>query len=71
MFRAYLSELSESIAFELFMPRSGGEKGLRGSGAGTLGVPLRGTRRVGGLLGVAGASLTLYRLTNDKVILLS
>ena len=34
--------------------RSGGEKGLRGSGAGTLGVPLEGTRRVGGLLGVAG-----------------
>ena len=28
--------------------------GLRGSGAGTLGVPLGGTRRVGGLLGVAG-----------------
>ena len=28
-------------------PRSGGEKGLRGSGAGTLGVPLGGTRRVG------------------------
>ena len=28
--------------------RSGGEKGLRGSGAGTLGVPLGGTRRVGG-----------------------
>ena len=26
----------------------------RGSGAGTLGVPLEGTRRVGGLLGVAG-----------------
>ena len=33
---------------------SGGEKGLRGSGAGTLDVPLGGTRRVGGLLGVAG-----------------
>ena len=28
--------------------------GLRGCGAGTLGVPLGGTRRVGGLLGVAG-----------------
>ena len=27
---------------------------IRGSGAGTLGVPLGGTRRVGGLLGVAG-----------------
>ena len=32
------------------LSRSGGEKGLRGSGAGTLGVPLEGTRRVGGLL---------------------
>ena len=31
--------------------KSGGEKGLRGSGAGTLGVPLGGTRHVGGLLG--------------------
>ena len=29
------------------------EKGLRGSGAGTLGVPLGGTRRVGGLLGAS------------------
>ena len=28
---------------------------LRGSGAGNLGVPLKGTRRVGGLLGVAGS----------------
>ena len=28
--------------------------GLRGSGAGTLGVPLEGTRRVGEMLGVAG-----------------
>ena len=36
------------------LSRSGGEKGLRGSGAGTLGVPLGGTRLVGGLLGVAG-----------------
>ena len=34
--------------------RSGGEKGLRGSGAGTLGVPLEGTRRVRKLLVVAG-----------------
>ena len=33
------------------LSRSGGEKGLRGSGARTLGVPLEGTRRVGGLLG--------------------
>ena len=36
------------------LSRSGGEKGLRGSGAGTLGVPLRGPRRVEGHLGVAG-----------------
>ena len=28
------------------LSRSGGEKGLRGSGAGTLGVALEGTRRV-------------------------
>ena len=37
------------------LSRSGGEKGLRGSGAGTLGVPLGGTQRVRGLLGVAGS----------------
>ena len=36
------------------LSRSGGEKGLRGSGAGTLGVPLEGTWRVEGLLGVEG-----------------
>ena len=36
------------------LSRSGGEKGLRGSCARTLGVPLAGTRRVGELLGVAG-----------------
>ena len=36
------------------LSRSGEEKGLRGSGAGTLSVHLEGTRRVGGLLGVAG-----------------
>ena len=29
-------------------------EGAQGSGAGTLGVPLGGPRRVGGLLGVAG-----------------
>ena len=33
------------------LSRSGGEKGLRGSGAGTLVFPLEGTRRVGELLG--------------------
>ena len=38
----------------VFLSRSGGEKGLRGSGAGNLGIPLGGPRRVGGLLGVAG-----------------
>ena len=42
---------------KIILSRSGGEKGLRGSGAGTLGVPLGGTRRVGGLLVF---SLTLY-----------
>ena len=36
------------------LSRSGGKKGLRGSCAGTLGVPIGGTRRVGGILGVAG-----------------
>ena len=36
------------------LSRSGGEKGLRGSGAGTLGVPPEGTRHVDGRLGVAG-----------------
>ena len=37
---------------------------LRGSGAGTLGVPLEGTRRVGGLLGVAerlSGTVSLFR----------
>ena len=34
------------------LSRSGGEKGLRGSVAGTLGVPLGGTRRVGFKLGL-------------------
>ena len=41
-------ETVETVADFIF-GRSGGEKGLRGSGAGTLGVPLGGTRRVGGL----------------------
>ena len=36
------------------LSRSGGEMGLSGRGAGILGVPLGGPRRVGGLLGVAG-----------------
>ena len=40
------------------------EKGLRGSGAGTLGVPLGGTRRVGGLVGVAPKPLTVWITIN-------
>ena len=43
-----------TLLIPCILSRSGGEKGLRGSGAGTLDVPLGGTRRVGGLLGVAG-----------------
>ena len=39
-------DMSLSRLQELVMDR-GGEKGLRGSGAGTLGVPVEGTRRVG------------------------
>ena len=35
------------------LSRSGGERGLRGSGAGTVGVPLQGIRPVGELFGVA------------------
>ena len=50
------------------LSRSGGEKGLRGSDAGTLGVPLGGTRRVGGLLGVAGrlsGTVSPFRAEHD------
>ena len=48
----------------------------RGSGAGTLGVPLGGTRRVGGLLGVAGrlsgtVSPLMYRLMYTRALLQS
>ena len=43
--------LPDHVGESPLLSRSGGEKGLRGSGAGTLGVPLEGTRRVGGLLG--------------------
>ena len=50
------------------LSRSGGEKGLRGSGAGTLGVPLGGTRRVGGLLGVALFLLFFGTLHSDAYI---
>ena len=57
----YLRPCSDSSATPSFpsqpegkIARSGGEKGLRGSGAGTLGVPLGGTRCIGGLLGGAG-----------------
>ena len=49
------------------LSRSGGEKGLRGSGAGTLGVPLGGPRRVGGLLGVAGRFLGWEDLLEEEM----
>ena len=52
------------------LSRSGGEKGLRGSGAGTLGVPLGGTLRVGGLLGVAGrlsGTVSPFRAEQEKL----
>ena len=39
--------LNPAAAAAKSLQSSGGEKGLRGSGAGTLGVPLEGTRRVG------------------------
>ena len=42
--------LPEKAGESTFLSRSGGEKGLRLSGAGTLGVPLEGTQRVGELL---------------------
>ena len=47
------------------LSRSGGEKGLRGSGAGTLGVPLEGTRRVG-----AGKSGLHARGEGERVLAL-
>ena len=46
---------------------------IRGSGAGTLDVPLGGTRRVGGLLGVAGrlsGTVSPFRAEQVKVIIL-
>ena len=45
-----LSNQRSPLRSEELLSRSGGEKGLRGSGAGTLGVPLGGTRRVQGIL---------------------
>ena len=50
MFKLGLEKAEEP---EIKLPTSAGSW-LRGSGAGTLGVPLEGTRRVGGILGVAG-----------------
>ena len=49
----HLMRRTDSVEKTLMLGKieAGGEKGLRGSGAGTLGVPLGGTRRVGGLLG--------------------
>ena len=49
----------------LFRSRSGGEKGLRGSGAGTLGVPLEGTRRVGDVTDFDGQKNLLFMSLND------
>ena len=48
------SAIRATTVTSLLLSRSGGEKGLRGSGAGTLGVPLGRPQHVGGLLGVAG-----------------
>ena len=54
MFREDREPLPDHAGESTLLSRSGGEKGLRGSCAGTLGVPLEGTRRVGDPLGVAG-----------------
>ena len=47
------------------LSRSGGEKGLRGSGAGTLGLPLGGTRHVGGRLEALVPSLDSRAMTRS------
>ena len=44
--------LPDHAGESLLLLQSGGEKGLRGRRARTLGVPLGGPRRVGGLLGM-------------------
>ena len=54
MRREVRDPLPDHAGESTFLSRSGGEKWLIGSGARNLGVPLEGTRRVGGLLGVAG-----------------
>ena len=54
MHRERREPLQDKTGESTLLSRSGGEKGLRGSGAGTLGVALAGPRRVGGLLGVSG-----------------
>ena len=41
--------LPDKAGESTLLSRSGGEKGLRRSGAGTLGVPLEGTQRIGEL----------------------
>ena len=46
---------------------TGSERHYRGSSAGTLGVPLGGTRRVGGLLGVAGRMSGLTRWVTPRL----
>ena len=54
MLREGREPLPDHAGESTLLSQSGGEKGLRRSGAGILGVPLEGTRRVGGLLAVAG-----------------
>ena len=53
MYFGSMEPLPDHAGESTLLSRSGGEKGLRGSGDRTLGVPLGGTRRVGGLLGPA------------------
>ena len=50
------ADLPDHAGESPLLSRSGGEKGLRGSGAGTLGVPLGGTRRVGAPVFLPGES---------------
>jgi len=50
--------------------RSGGEKGLRGSGAGNFGVPLEGNRYVGERCGSHQGCQVLFRPSRRNVVLL-